>query len=96
VEVEERRPGLWRLAFSPGVAGRLVVAESWDPGWHARLDGRPAAVERADGLLLGVDVAAGDSRLELSYRPAGLLVGAALSLLALALLLLVPRRRRNR
>ena len=33
---------------------RLVIAETWDAGWRATIDGRPLAVEAVDDLWLGV------------------------------------------
>jgi len=40
-----------------------------------------------DGALLGVPIPAGDSSIELSYRPTDLYIGAALSGLTLLLLI---------
>ena len=47
----------------------LVVARSWLPGWRALVDGRPAAVLRANLAGLGVAVPAGGHRVELVYSP---------------------------
>ncbi len=47
----------------------LVVARPWDPGWRARVDGRPAVVERANLAGLGVVSPAGEHEVELVYRP---------------------------
>lgn len=103
IEVVSREPGRWELAWSRARDGAvLVVAESWDPGWRARLDGRRIPVERVDEILMGVQVGGGPGRLVLAYRPPGILWGAALTLVGL-LALVVPvapdvltRRRRRR
>lgn len=107
LEVLERSPGRWLISWqSPPPRGAplleeprgatLIVAETWDPGWRARVDGEPAPVEAVDGVLLGVRVGprtgssagpnAGSSagRLVLEYRPEGFGWGVGLTLLGLA------------
>jgi len=44
------------------------------------VDGRPSPVLRADGLFRAVQVPAGRHDVDLIYRPAGVVEGAALSL----------------
>jgi hypothetical protein len=66
------------VALRPAV---LVLADSWMPGWEARVDGAPAALAPADLAFRAVALPAGSHRVELLYRPAGwrlgLLAGAA-------------------
>lgn len=78
---EAARHGRLRRLPSRG-ATLLVVTETWDPGWRARLggpDGEPAPVEAVDGVLLGVRVAprlgSGSGTLALTYRPRGIAWG---------------------
>ncbi len=79
-----RAPGRWSFdAGSPARARRLVVAESWDRGWRARIDGRPAPLGREHDLLLALEVPAGARRVDLTYRPRGLAGGGALGLAGL-------------
>lgn len=74
----------------------LVVAEQWDDGWEATVDGERAAVVRADGAFLGIPLAPGSHRVQLSYRVPELRLGALITTLAafaiLALLVWPPRR----
>jgi hypothetical protein len=70
-------------------AGLLVIAESWYPGWKARANGREAAVYRVNHGLMGVKVGAGRQRVELTFAPASLTWGTALSLAALLGILLL-------
>jgi hypothetical protein len=49
----------------------LVIADGFFPGWSARLDGRPVAIERTDLVFRGVVVPAGAHRLTLDYVPEG-------------------------
>lgn len=75
--------------------GLLVHNQTSYPGWKALVDGRPAAIEEADGALQSVVVEAGTHRVDFRYRPltvywGGLLTAAGLGA---ALLLAVMRRR---
>jgi len=60
-----------------------VIADAWFPGWYATVDGKPAPIVRANLAMRAVAVPAGDSTVELAYRPAHLAAGAVVSLLAL-------------
>lgn len=75
IEVEAERDAL------------LVVSYAWMDGWEATVDGDPAPVVRANGLVLGVPVEAGAHRVRLRFVPPGLRAGALASL-ASALVLL--------
>ena len=65
----------------------LLLADTWDAGWSARLDGVSAPSLAADGALRAVAVPAGPHRVEWSYRAPGLAGGAIVSALSLCLLL---------
>jgi hypothetical protein len=73
----------------------LLLADTWDPGWSAHIDGAPADSLAADGALRAVAVPAGRHRVEWTYRTPGLRQGALLSALSLCVLtglLFVGRR----
>jgi hypothetical protein len=59
--------------------GLLVVAETWEQGWSARLDGHSAPLLRVEHARMGVVLPAGIHRLELSHSARGLRVGAILA-----------------
>jgi hypothetical protein len=60
IRVTERQPGVYVLAVAGLTADAvLVVSENWLPTWTAQVDGRPAAVSRANGTFLAVPVSAG-------------------------------------
>jgi hypothetical protein len=84
--IERRLPGDWRVAWKSPVPDRLVIAETWDPGWKATVDGRPVAIEPRDGILMTVPLPAGSGSAELRYHPAGFTLGMMLSLLGLGAL----------
>ena len=76
--------------------GLLVINDTWDPGWRAYVDGRPASIERVNGLVRGVWLGTGDHRVAMRYRPPGLPLGIAISLtMAIALLLSITRPART-
>jgi hypothetical protein len=93
--VLEARSG-WLLARADG-PGWLVTTQPWYPGWSARVDDAPAAVEAVDGALVGLPLPPGSHTVTLSYRPAWLEAGGAISLVSMLVLLggLVWERRRE-
>ena len=41
LDVLDRQPGRWLLAAEALSGAELTIAETWDPGWRARVGGRP-------------------------------------------------------
>ncbi|HYK43401.1 MAG TPA: hypothetical protein VE007_13520 [Thermoanaerobaculia bacterium] len=67
---------------------RLVVSLVQDGGWSAKDgSGRRIPLARAEGLLLALDLPAGDSDVRLSYLPPGMAAGASISAAAAVLIL---------
>jgi hypothetical protein len=74
--------------------GLLVLADTWFPGWRAKVDGRGAPIVRTDQLLRGVVIGPGAHTVEFAYVPWSWRIGWIVSLLtAVALALAVWRRR---
>jgi uncharacterized membrane protein YfhO len=77
---------------------RVVVSLAQDGGWSAKNgSGRAIPISRAEGILLALDLPAGDSDVRLSYVPPGMRAGAAISAVTAAAILAVGimvRRRR--
>lgn len=86
-------PGRALLAV-PGSGLRLLATSIQGPaGWHARAAGGARLADlTVDGAFLGVVVPAGVSRVELAYRPPGLVAGTALALLALLVVIALAVR----
>ena len=86
-------PGRALLAV-PGSGLRLLATSIQGPaGWHARAAGGARLAElTVDGAFLGVVVPAGVSRVELAYRPPGLVAGTALAFLALVVVIALAVR----
>jgi hypothetical protein len=62
--------------------GYLVLADAWDAGWKATVDGSPARVLPANAAFRAVAVPRGVHVVEQVYRPGSVLAGLAVSLLA--------------
>jgi hypothetical protein len=99
VDILSRTPNWLALQVTAPADGLLVLSEVHYPGWQVRVDGRAWPMVRADYVLRGVPVSAGQHRVELFYRPATLVAGAAVSGLTLAALaalgVLIRLRRRS-
>ncbi|MFM7737296.1 MAG: YfhO family protein, partial [Alphaproteobacteria bacterium] len=76
--------------------GVVVFSRLFHPGWHATVDGNPAPLVRVGGGLSAVPVAAGRHRVELAYRPATVIAGAALSLVGVLAIAWLARGGRHR
>lgn len=77
-------------------AALLVVADSFDAGWTATLDGAPAPLLPVNALARGVWVPAGAHIVRMRYDPPGLAAGGLVSALTGLLLGLGWRRSRSR
>jgi hypothetical protein len=85
---------------SPLRPAQLVLADTYYPGWGARVDGRRVPLRPANTAFRAVQLPPGRHRVVFEYRPRTLIVGAAVSLaasvgIALALLAAVVRRGRR-
>jgi hypothetical protein len=63
--------------------GFVVLADGYDPGWQASVDGRLSPLLRANYAFRAVAVPAGRHAVEMLYRPRAALVGLALSAFSL-------------
>jgi hypothetical protein len=83
---------------SPGLAA-LVIRKTYDPNWHAELDGRSVSLLHADYLLQSLFVSKGRHTVVLRYDDPTIGVGLVGSLCSLVLLLggalALHRRRRT-
>jgi hypothetical protein len=82
-------------------ASELVLSDTYYPGWHVTVNGRPARIDEVDYLLRGVAVPAGNDHIVFSYDPSSFRTGWVVSLAATALVLVAVfielwRRRRPR
>ncbi|MDR3633102.1 MAG: hypothetical protein P4L84_04645 [Isosphaeraceae bacterium] len=61
--------------------GLLVVADTWMPGWTARLDGEPIPILRGNHAQRVIPLAkAGRHEVTMTYQPPGLFLGVAMTI----------------
>ena len=65
---------------SPGL---LILSEVFYPGWACEVDGTPAKIYRANGILRAVRVESGTHRVSMRYRPRSVILGATATLSSL-------------
>jgi hypothetical protein len=81
------------LASAPG---RLVLLDTYYPGWKATVDGKDVHIDAADAAFRAVPVTAGRHTVRFSYEPGSVLVGGIVSLVALlAIVLCIALGRRS-
>lgn len=85
-------PGEQRYVVELDGDGFLVMRDSFTPSWRARVDGRDAAVLRANGRHRAVALPPGRHQVRLRYVPPGLRSGMVLSALGALLTLVVLAR----
>jgi hypothetical protein len=67
--------------------GYVVLADAYDPGWIATVDGQPAEVQRANLAFRAVAITAGTHAVEFHYVPGAVRLGLVASGLSWALML---------
>ena len=62
----------------------LVMGEKYYKGWHARVDGKPAEIQRVDYILRGVYLTPGAHTVEFTFDPLPFKIGKYLTLASFA------------
>lgn len=83
VAVVRRTPDRIELSVAAEAATTVVVEQSYDSGWRATVDGKPARVSPADIDFQALQVPAGRHRVVLVYEPDSFRQGLVVSLLGL-------------
>jgi len=86
-EITNENPTRVNLSVKMETSGLVVLADLWDPGWQARLNGKLVPILRANHALRGVVVPAGSWSLDFQYRPVSFTRGCRLAVTAICLLL---------
>lgn len=91
ISIRSYAPEKVTLDVTAPAAAYLVLTDAWYPGWAVKVDGQPAALERADGMFRAVYLEPGQHVVDFVYAPAsfrsGLIAAAAALLAALAMIL---------
>ncbi len=91
----QRDPGRSVLKTHGPAADQILIRETWDAGWTARIDGGPVPISTYREAFMSVSVPAGDHVIELEYRPVEViygLMGSALGMVGVILALTEPTR----
>jgi len=83
VAIAEARADRYRVDVDSREPAYLVLAAAPSPGWRARVEGEPVAVQPANVLGKAVAVPAGAHRVEIAFEPRSFAVGAWISLASL-------------
>ena len=90
-QILEEIPTRVTVAMRMETPGLLVLADRWDTGWKAYLNGKRVSILRTNHAVRGVVVPAGEGTVQFRYEPASftwglrLCAGAVLVLLGWAL-----------
>ena len=87
VEVTRYEPQRVELRARLDRPGLVILADTYYPGWHLTVDGQPAPVLRANRLMRGAAVSAGEHKLVYTYEPASFRFGAIVSAAGFIMLL---------
>ncbi len=88
-EIVRYENALVTIQASLPAPGFVVLADTYYPGWEARIDGAPAHLYRADGAFRAVWVPAGEHELEYRFTLPILRIGAIVSVAALGAILVL-------
>jgi hypothetical protein len=70
--------------------GILVLTDAFYPGWKVFVGGREQSILRANYLFRGVELPAGNHRVEFIYQPVSFKLGLTISLFTAGLLFVMP------
>jgi hypothetical protein len=95
--IVEWKPDRLRIEADLVSPGYVVLVDTYDPSWHATVDGVPADILRANVAFRAVRVAAGRHSVEMVCRPPSLYIGLGVTALTVMVLLvgLVSSHRRR-
>src|SRR5262249_56487794 len=87
-----------RLAIRADLAcgAMVILSDTFFPGWRARVDHQPAQIYQVNGAMRGVVVPRGAHTVTMRYRPVSVYLGAALTLPAVSLSLVLAVARSPR
>ncbi|MFM7317482.1 MAG: YfhO family protein [bacterium] len=84
ITLESDEGDTMRISLNAAADAWLRIGVSFDPGWHATIDGQPASIYPAQLAYMAVPVPAGKHTLELRYVPAGFQLGLGVTLAGVA------------
>jgi hypothetical protein len=94
VSIVRETPNSLVVEVDASTDGWVVIADTWYPGWHARVNNSPAQINTQYGVFRAIPVRAGNSTVELEYRPLSFTIGMLLTSLAWPALAVMWKRSR--
>jgi uncharacterized membrane protein YfhO len=85
VRVLSQSPNRVRISADMHCTGMVILGDSFYPGWEATIDGKPARIWEAYGVVRGVVTPAGAHQIEMRFRPGSVFAGGACFVLGLLL-----------
>ncbi len=85
VRIRQDEPSRVVVAARMGCQGLLVLGDTNYPGWRVAVDGQPAELLAAYGVVRAVVVQAGEHTVTFEYQPRSVQLGAVMSVLGLLL-----------
>lgn len=76
------------LDVSTATSSFMIVSNSFDPGWKAKVNGKPAVVYKTNASFLGLKINPGNSSVSLYYMPDTFITGLIISATALLIIFL--------
>jgi hypothetical protein len=76
-------------------SGLVILADQWNSGWQATIEGKPAPIVRVDHALRGIAVPKGENIIVFRYRPFSVRLGVGTAVVGVFLLIgciLINRR----
>ncbi|EHJ52477.1 glycosyltransferase PgfM1 [Streptococcus macacae] len=70
----------------------MMTSIPYNPGWTVKVDGKKVKTSEAWGSLLSFPITSGKHRIEMSFRPQGLLIGLAVSFISLLIIVFLKWR----
>ena len=83
VRYQRWNSGEVQLQVLTNCSSLLVLADTYDKGWKAKLDGKPVRLWEVYGALRAVELPPGEHVVEMVYRPASVIAGAVAAVLGL-------------
>ncbi len=91
-EIIRETPTEILISATMETAGMLVLADRWDRGWNAYIEGKPTPIRQVNYAVRGVELPAGKSEILFRYEPASMTRGLWLGGLALVIILVSTSR----
>lgn len=76
------------IAIASPSDGWVILADTWYPGWRAKLDGNNVEIAHANFLFRGIRVPAGNHDIKMQFLPASFSFGAGITIAGMVIMLL--------